>query len=347
MHLDLALLGFGNVGTELAKLLLRKRGELEADFGLTWRVVGISARSKGIAHDPEGIDLEAALSAVERGDSLAAFHEGPPLDDTGAFIAACDASLFFEATYTNPRDGQPATDYVRTALSKGAHVVSANKGPVAFAHRELLALARQKGVGFFFESTVMDGAPVLGVGREGFPGSQFRRIRGVFNSTTNYILTRMEQDRLDFDAAVKAAQEIGVAESDPTLDVDGWDSAIKTVILANVLMDADLRPTDADPVGLRDVTVEDVHAALADGERIRLVCEAVRGEDGAVRASVAPQRVPLDDPLASVMGTSSLVDFEADTLHRLTLIEHDPGPDTTAYGMLADMLNIVRGRHLA
>jgi homoserine dehydrogenase len=346
MHLDLALLGFGNVGQELAELLLRKRIELEADFGLTWRVVGISARSKGTALDPAGIDLEAALSAVAGGGTLAGLHQGPPLADTGAFIAACPAAVFFEMTTTNPQDGQPATDHVRAALGKGAHVVSANKGPVAFAHRELLALARLKRVGFFFESTVMDGAPVLGVGREGLPASHIRRIRGVFNSTTNYILTRMERDRLGFEDAVRAAQEIGVAEADPTLDVDGWDSAIKTVILANVLMGADLRPKDAAPVGIRDVTVDDVHAALAEGARIRLVCEAARGEDGTVRASVAPQRVPLEDPLASVMGTSSLVDFEADTLRRLTLIEHDPGPDTTAYGLLVDMLNIARGRHL-
>lgn len=347
MQLDLALLGFGNVGQELAKLLLRKRDELKADYDLTFRVVGISARSKGITLNPEGLDLEAALAAVEKGETLAGLHEGLQIVDTLAFIASCQADLFFEATYTNPQDGQPALDYVRAALNKGAHVVSANKGPVAFGHRELLALAQKKGIGFFFESTVMDGAPVLGVGREALPASRIKRIRGIFNSTTNYILTRMEQDRMDFEDAVKAAQDIGVAEADPTLDVDGWDSAIKTVILANVLMGADLRPKDANPTGIGNVSVNEVHAALEDGYRIRLICEAARGDDGEVVASVSPQRVPLDDPLASVMGTSSLVDYEADTLHRLTLIEHDPGPDTTAFGMLADMINIARGRHTA
>lgn len=344
MHLDLALLGFGNVGKELAKLLLRKRAEIESDFDLTWRVIGISARSKGIALNPDGINLEAALNAIEGGDILAGLHMGPPLEDTPAFINSCDADLFFEATYTNPEDGQPATDYVRAALEKGAHVVSANKGPVAFASRELLALAHHKGTGFFFGSTVMSGAPVIATPRETLPASRFHRIRGIFNSTTNFILTRMEQDRLDFEAAVKEAQAIGVAEADPSLDVDGWDSAIKTAILANVLMGADLLPKDVQPTGIRDVTVEDVHAALAQGERIKLVCEVVRDEDGAVRASVAPQRVPLDDPLASVMGTSNLVDYEADTLQRLTLIQHVSGPPSTAYGMLADMLNIARGR---
>ena len=347
MHFDIALLGFGNVGKELARLLVRKREELKTEFGLTWSVVGISALSKGIALDAQGIDVMEALQVVESQGTLAGLHKGPVLDDTAAFIAACKATLFFEATYTNPHDGQPATDYVRAALEKRAHVVSANKGPVAFAYRELMAVAREKGVGFFFESTVMDGAPVLGVGREGLPVTTFSRIRGIFNSTTNFILTRMEEDGLDLDTAIKEAQEIGIAEADPTADVDGWDSAIKTVILANVLMGADLRPDDVERKGISEITLDDVRAATADAKRIRLVCEAVRGEDGQVRVSVKPERVALDDALASVMGTSSLVDYQGDTLRRLTLIEHDPGPDTTAFGMLVDMINIARGRHSA
>jgi len=346
VHLDLAFIGFGCVGKELARLLLRKQEELEANYGLTWRVVGISARSKGIALDPDGLDLEAALEAVQNGGSLDDLHKGPPLDDTADFIEACDADLFFEVSYTNAEDGQPATDYVRSALGNGAHVVSANKGPVAFAFRELEALARENGVGFFFESTVLHGSPVLGVGREGLPGSHLKRVRGIFNSTTNYVLTRMEQEGLALDDAIKEAQAKGVAEADASLDIDGWDSAIKTAILANVFMDADLIPQDVQPVGIGGVSVADVQAALAEGERIRLVCEAVR-VNGSVEASVRPERVSLNDPLASVMGTSNLIDFESDSLERLTLIGHNPDCENTAFGMLADMINISRGRHLA
>jgi homoserine dehydrogenase len=347
MHLDLALLGFGTVGQELARMLLGKRDELERDYGLTWRVVGISARSKGIALDPDGLDVRAALDAVRGGGTLAHLHEGPPLQDSSAFVEVCPANLFFEATTLNHEDGQPATDYVRAALGKGAHVVSANKGPVAFAYHDLQALAREKRVGFFFESAVMDAAPVLSVGREGMPAADIRRVRGILNGTTNYVLTRMEEDRLGLAEAVKEAQEMGIAEADPSLDIDGWDAAMKLVILANVLMGADLHPQDLQPIGIREVTADDVHAALAEGERIRLVCEVARDDSGAVQASIRPQRVPLHDPLASVMGTGALVEFEADAMRRLTLIQHDPLPDETAYGMLVDMINIVRGRHLA
>jgi homoserine dehydrogenase len=287
------------------------------------------------------------LDTVGNGGTLAGFHKGPPLDDTPAFITACEANLFCVAIFANPESGQPATDYIRAALSKGAHVVTSNKGPVAFAHRELGALAREKGVGFFFEPTVMNGAPVMGIGREAMPAAHILRIRGVLNSSTNFILTRMEQDGLDLEEAVKEAQAIGVTEADPSVDIDGWDAAIKTAILANVLMGADLTPQDIQPTGIRGVTADAVSAALAEGQRVRLVCEAVRGPDGRVQASVRPERVPLGDPLASVFGTSGLVEFEADTMRRLTIILHEPRPDNTAYGMLVDIINIGRGRHLA
>lgn len=342
MRWDVAFLGFGNVGRALAELILAKRDRLRHDYDLELHVVGISTGSHGNIIDPTGIDLQTALDTVRSGSQLDAGHT-----DTLHFLANCPADLLFESTPTNPHDGQPAYAYLYGAIERGIHVVTANKGPVAFGYRDLSALAARKGVGFFFESTVMDGAPVLGVGREGLPGAEIKRVGGIFNSTTNYILTRMERDALSFDAALKAAQDIGIAETDPVLDIDGWDSAIKTVILANVLMGTDLRPIDVNRTGIRGITLAEVESATQAGERIRLLCEAARQSDGSVVANVSPQHVPFDDMLASITGTTSIVDFEADTLHRLTVVEHNPGPDTTAYGMLADMINIVRGRHVA
>jgi len=243
--------------------------------------------------------------------------------------------------------GSLALAYDYNLLERGIHVVTANKGPVAFGYRELMALAAHKGVGFFFESTVMDGAPVLGVGREGLPAVTIRRVRGIFNSTTNYILTRMEQEGLAFETALQMAQEIGIAETDPSLDVDGWDASIKTVILANVLMGADLRPTDVERTGIGEIRLEDVQAAGKEGYRIRLICEAKREPGGRITACVKPERVAFDSTMADITGTTSIIDFETDMLPCLTLIEHEPGPSTTAYGMLVDMINIARGRHIA
>jgi homoserine dehydrogenase len=345
MQLNVALLGFGNVGRALAELILAKQDVLRYDYGIHLRVVGISTRRHGHAIDKTGISLRTALDAVRHGSQLDGLHQGPPVRDTFRFLADCPADLVFECTPTNPYDGQPALAYVYSLLERGVHVVTANKGPVAFGYRELSELATQKGAGFFFESTVLDGAPVLGLGREGLPAAHITRIRGILNSTTNYILTRMELENLDFESALRAAQTIGVAESDPSVDIDGWDAAVKIVILADVLMGADLRPADVQRTGIRHITLSDIQAARAAGRRIRLICEAARQPDGGITASVGPQLVPLDDILAGIMGTTSLVDFETDAITRLTLIEHDTTPTTTAFGMLADMINIMRGRH--
>ncbi len=346
MQLNVALVGFGNVGRALADLLIAKGDVLHYDYNIHLRVTGICTGSHGCAIDPSGLRLRTALDAVRFGASLDGLHLGRPVETPVQFIADCPADLIFETIPTNPQGGQPALDYARAILSNGTHLVTANKGPAAFGYRELSDLAAQNNVGFFFESTVMDGAPVLGVAREGLPATKVNRVTGIFNSTTNYMLTRMEQEGLTFEQALKAAQEIGIAETDPTLDVDGWDSSIKTAILANVLMGVDLRPADVNRQGIRDVTPADVEAAAAEGQRIRLICEAVRDDEGAVTARVGPERVPLSDVMAGIIGTTSIVNFETDVLPRLTVIEHDPGPTTTAYGMLADMINLTRGRYV-
>lgn len=345
MHIDIALLGFGNVHRALARLLLRKRDVLRAEYDLSVAVTGISTNSKGYMIDPDGLDVFRALALVEDGQPLNALHQGIPVADTLAFLAACPADVVMEATWLNPHTGQPATDYVRAALAAGRHVVTANKGPVAYAYRALRELARQQNRGFFFESTVMDGAPVLGIGREALLATDVHRIRGILNSTTNYILTCLERG-IDFEDAVIQAQQIGVAEADPTTDLEGWDAAVKITVLANVMMGADLRPADVARTGITATSAAEAQAALAAGERIKLVCEAIR-EGDRVRASVRPVRLPLSDPLAQVQQTSSAVTFETDTLHHLTLVEGDTDPTTTAYGMLVDLINITRGRHLA
>ncbi len=342
MELTIALLGFGNVNRALARLLQRKAAALKTDHNLTITVTGISTHSRGQAIDPAGIDLNAALAAYAAG-SLAPLHKGAPLADTMAFIEAVPAALLVEATWMNPRTGQPATDSDRAALQRGMHVVTANKGPLAYAFRELRDLAKARQLGFFYESTVMDGAPLHSLKREGLPVTTVNRITGVLNSTTNSILSRLEEG-VPFAAALKEMQDVGLAEADPSNDVDGWDSTLKIVVLANVHMGADLRPADVDRTGIGDVTIEQVQAALKEGQRIKLLCEAWR-EGDAVRARVAPTPLPLTNPLAGVMRTSGGVTFEMDTLSSLTILEGDSSPDTTAFGILADIVNIARGRY--
>jgi homoserine dehydrogenase len=238
------------------------------------------------------------------------------------------------------KSGQPAVEYIKLALEKGMHAITANKGPVVHAYQELTELARSKNRAFLFESAVMDGAPIFSMWREALPGANLESFKGVLNSTTNLILTLMEEGKA-FEEAVAYAQEIGIAETDPSGDVDGWDAAIKVSALVTVLTGTPFNPRHVERQGIRDITKDHVLKSLQSNKRWKLICEAKR-EGTQITASVLPQEVESHDPLFNVMGTSSAVTFQSDVLGALTLTEEDPGPHTTAYGLLADFLNAVR-----
>lgn len=331
---NLCLLGFGNVGQALARLLVEKTDDLRERYGIRWRITGVATRRLGWIADPDGLDVASVLAGE--------FPPSLPNSDVRAWLRTARASVLFENTSLDAQTGQPAIDHLRAALEMGAHAITANKGPVVHAYRDLRDLAARHERRFLFESTVMDGAPIFSLFRAALPGATLQRFRGILNSTTNFILTEMEAG-LSFDEAVRKAQAIGIAETDPSADADGWDAAVKVAALITVLMDVPFSPAEVQRSGIREVTSEAIRAALAAGERYKLVCTAGRDSAGQVQASVGLARVPLADPLASVSGTSSLVHFETDVLPGLTITEHNPGPTTTAYGLLADFINAARG----
>jgi homoserine dehydrogenase len=341
-HYNLALLGFGNVGRALARLLLRKREEMQTRYGLTFAITGIATGRRGMAVDPQGLDLERALALVEGGGRLDELNKLPGLNDNLDFIRQCQAQALFENTPVNYETGQPAVEHLRIALENGMHALTANKGPVVHAHQELNRLAQANGVRFYFESTVMDGAPIFSLFREALPAAQLQALYGVLNSTTNLILSRMETGE-SFDDAVAYAQSIGIAETDPSGDVDGWDASVKVAALVTVMMGTPLQPAQVDRQGIRGIGAEEIARARAEGKRWKLVCSARRTENG-VQARVAPEMVAPSSPLFGVEGTTSIVQFETDVLGLLSVVESDPGPETTAYGLLADFLNAVRSK---
>ena len=337
--IKICLLGFGNVGQAFAQLLLDKRSFILDQYDLNLQVVAIKTGRHGAVIDQDGLDLSQVLETLKSGESLT-IQTQPTSQDLSSFLKASWASVMAENTPVSYADGQPALDHIRMALSLGMHVVTANKGPVVHAHKELIQLAAANNCRFLFESTVMDGAPIFSLWRNALPAAELRSFRGILNSTTNLILTRMESGE-SFDEAVKYAQSIGIAETDPSGDIDGWDAAIKVAALVNVLMGVSLLPQDVHRQGIRDIQTEDVQLALQNGQRWKLICEIQR--DGtSVAATVKPQLLDQSDALFSVMGTSSAVTFHSDVLGALTVTEEDPGPHTTAYGLLADTLNILR-----
>jgi len=266
-------------------------------------------------------------------------HGPSASNDVRDWLRLAKADVLFEATSLSPRDGQPAIDHICAALEMGTHAITANKGPIVHAYEELSSLAVANGCRFLFESTVMDGAPIFALFRENLPAVRLHGFRGILNSTTNVILSGMEEG-LSFDESLAKAQQIGIAETDPSNDVDGWDAAVKVAALVRVLMGVPIRLEEIQRKGIGKLGGETVRAARSANRPYKLVCRAQRVDHG-VTASVRPERLSLSDPLAWVAGTSSIVYFETDIFPGLAITENDPGLETTAYGMLADFVHAV------
>jgi homoserine dehydrogenase len=337
--LRLALLGFGNVGRYFVGQLAGAYGRVLHAAGVEPLVTGIATGRHGVALDRDGLALSRALRLVKAGQTLTPLHRGAPIDDADAFIARVRADVLLELTPLVPTSGEPALGYVRAALARGLHVVTANKGPVAFGRRRLMRLAARQGVQFRHEGVVMDGFPIFNLTERCLPGTRILGFRGLLNSTTTRILGRMEAG-LDFDAALAEAQAAGVAEADPRHDIDGWDAAVKACALANALMDADIRPDQVERRGIGGLGSADVGAALARGCRLRLIVRA-RRRAGRLHVSVGPESLPQDDVLVS-SGADGVLVLETDLMREVGLWEGAGGVDQTAYALLADLVAIAR-----
>ena len=339
--IPVCLVGFGNVGKALVRLLEKKQSVLRDQFGFETRITGIATGRHGSALDPAGLDGLKAIELADKGGSLNPLSKLPIPPNNLDFIRLSQAEVLFENTPVNHHTGQPAADHLKMALECGMHAITANKGPVVHQYAELTALAAVHKRRFLFESAVMDGAPIFSLFRGPLPAVELKGFHGILNSCTNLLLELMEQGK-SLDEAVQYGQSIGITETDPSADIDGWDAAIKVSALSTVLMGVPLKPEQVERSGIRGITPEMAHAAQTAGERWKLVCTCKR--DGAsVKASVASQRVPATSPLYCINGTSSFVQFETDTLPGLGILESNPGPETTAYGLLADLINAVRG----
>lgn len=327
-HFRLALMGFGNVGRRLVQLLSERRAQLENEEGITFTLAGLSTRTHGF------------LTNVSAEKLLAGDFDGTRVDGLDAWLEAVKPDVVFEATSSNPVNGQPAITHVLSALNHGAHVVTANKGITIHGWDEVQAACARANRRFLFEASVMGGSPVFSLFRETRPLQTITRIRAVLNATSTVVLEGIASG-LSFAESVKKAQALGVAETDPSADVDGWDAALKITAIAKVLMKARLSLKDVPTTGIRAITPDQMAAARADGKSIRMVARAERAGDR-VTASVAPEAVPLSDPLGAVTGTDLVLQIETDLVPSLTLTAKRGGPMPTAYDMLADFVTIAR-----
>jgi homoserine dehydrogenase len=328
---NLAIVGFGHVGRAFLRLLIAKETELRRKYDIRWRLTGVATRRVGWFADPDGFNPIALLNGhwPSQGANVAQAR------NMREWLERAKTDVFFEASSLEAQTGQPATEHLKCALEHGAHAISANKGPIVHAYRELAALAKEKGKQFLFESTVMDGVPIFSLFPLGLPATELRGFSGVLNSTTNVVLTEIEKGRTFADAVLRA-QSLGIAETDPIADLDGWDAAVKLAALAIVLMGADVKIEQVQRTGIRELSEERIRSVRAAGMRYKLVCRAERRGDS-VHCTVQPELLLMTDALAGLEGTSSAVRFDLD-MFGLSIVEHNPGIEATAYGLLADFV---------
>ena len=347
MEHRIGLIGCGTVGQGLLEILDKKREFLRDAYGFEACVVAISDKIRGSLLVPEGIDIPAVLGVLGRGGNLtdypkAAPGQAEPLDPLD-MIEKTDAGIIAELTYTNIQTAEPATSYIKKALRTGKHVVTSNKGPAALFYREIQDLARKNGLQFRIEGTVMSGTPVFHLAESGLAGNHILGAQGILNGTTNFILSKMETEGMEYAAALKLAQELGYAEADPTADVEGFDALAKIVILSNVLMGGSLKTSDVPRKGISSISKADVAAAKKAGTRYKLIAHAKK-EAGGIVASVSPQKLPLSDPLAGVMGAQNALSLETDLVGKVTIQGAGAGKTETGFAILSDLLAIHRCR---
>jgi homoserine dehydrogenase len=343
-ELSLVLLGFGHVGQRLVRLL----GEVGARLDFDWKVVAIATRSHGSVVDARGVDTARALGLVESHQSLDRL-DPDPRERSGLDVirqaareltdAAVEGRLVcVESTLLDIDRGEPAISHVRAALEAQMHVVTVNKGPAAFAYDDIETLADAMDRVCFFEGAVMDGVPVFNLVRETLPAVRIDGFRGIINTTSNFVLSALERGQ-PFDAAVREMQARGIAEADPSLDIDGWDAAAKTAALVNVLMGGQITPHQVTRTGIAQVTGADIAEAHALGRRIRLVASATR-QGSAIEARVEPEMLAAGDPLAGLTDTENALYLRTDLLGEIGIVQREGTLTQTAYAVVSDLTRI-------
>lgn len=306
------------MGRAFARLLERKRSVYP------FRIVAIQTAHHGAAFDLHGLPAEPVF--------------GPSVSSIDEFLDRSQAEVAMELTTLEPASGEPAITHIRRALARGLHVVTANKGPIAHAYALLRDEARQAGVQFRFESTCMDGAPVVNMVRCNLPGVKVLGFTGVLNSTSKVVIAAMRRGR-SMDEGIEEARKLGIAEADASYDIDGWDSAAKTAALANVLMDARVTPLDVERSGIGKLTPKELVEMAAHRQTVCLVSRAAETPSG-LKLQVRAEVLEDTDLLASVQGTSNLLLLHTDLMGTVGTVSISPGVDQTAYGVFSDLVDI-------
>lgn len=337
------LCGCGGVGREFLQLLADRGKELEQRYGLQLQLAAV-VDLHGAAVAPAGDSLPAVelVDFVRQGNEVQNFPEYGRVSLTGVeVINRLGGDALIEATPTNLVDGGCGKDHIHAAIGKGMEIISANKGPFVLYYKDIFAKARAMGCGLHISAATAAALPTLDVGLTSLAGTRVRLAEGILNGTTNYILSEMRNNNTDYHEALKAAQQLGIAETDPSYDVEGKDTANKVVLIANRVFDKTFCLADITVRGITSVTPADIAAATSNGKVIKLIGSAAMA-DGEITLSVAPRAIDLAHPLAQVNGSEKAITYTTDTMGTITVMGGKSSPVGAAAALLKDLLNAYR-----
>ena len=331
--------GLGNVGRQFAHLVVDKNADIKKRFGLELKVVAIAELGGSLYDDGKALDVSAILKHVEAKNppsSLANLWRekvsGPEL------IRTVEADMIVETTPTNLKDGEPATSHMYAAIEKGFDIVSANKGPLVLYYSDLNEKAKKSGTRLFISAATAAALPTLDVGILSTAGSQVLSFEGILNGTTNFILTKMRLEGSSYASALAEAQKLGIAETDPTLDVEGFDTSNKCVLIANRVFGVNASLTDVNRKGITEVTPEEIDIATKEGKVIKLIGKGVM-ENGKIKLTVQPEKLDANHPLASINFSEKAVSYDTDTMGMLTISGGKSSPIGAAAALLKDVIH--------
>ncbi len=339
-NIRIAMIGFGNAAQAFCKILLDHESRLYREFNINYQIAWITTGRSGNLVNPLGINLREVLHWRQTVGPFTPNYPDLTEETTEDLLAQGNYDVLIELSPLNIADGQPAITYMETALNQAKHVITANKGPLAFAASRLQQLARAHHVQFLFETTVMDGTPVFNLVKDTLPHCRILGFTGILNTTTNFLLEALAQGR-SFEEALEDGKRVGFVEADPAHDIEGYDAAFKTTVLMNTLMDANITPVDVITNGINNLQPADLQAAYKRHHTLKLICQGTL-VNGHPEGSVRLQEIPLNHPLATVNGTSAALIIETDLMGSLTIIENDPEIKQTGYGIYSDFYRLLK-----
>ena len=339
-NVRIVLCGLGNVGKALVALLAERRNELESRYGLRLDLAAaVDINGAAIAGDRPMIPAPELSAHLQSGRPVESFENyGRPAFSGVDAIEQANACALVETTPTNLIDGEPGRTHIVAALQRGMEVISANKGPIGLLYRELHDLARENECGIHISAATAAALPTLDGGTVCLAGTSILEAEGLLNGSTNYSLCRMLDTGCLYETALEEAQQLGIAETNPSLDVEGHDTANKLILIANRLFDTSFGPKDVQIEGITKITPQQVSDAAGAGEVMKLVGRAKRTESG-VELTVAPRRLKKDHPLAAVNGSEKAISYLTDTMHRVTVSGGKSSPVGAAAALLKDLIN--------